>query len=52
MKNRGKGYTPILFLRDINYRVNEDFIKRGGAIQRNVYDCGPLVVYAALQSKH
>ena len=47
-----KKYTRIHFLRDIKYEVDESFVKRIGTIQRNAYDCGPLVVYAALQSKY
>lgn len=49
---RKSGYTRVHFLSDIKYMVNEGFIKRIGKIQQNAYDCGPLVVYAALQSKH
>ena len=44
-------YYRINFLADVAYESNEQFIKKIGRIQRNVYDCGPLVVYAALQSK-
>ncbi len=44
-------YTRVMFLSDLEYRINESFVSRIGAIQLNAYDCGPLVVYAARESK-
>ena len=45
-------YTPLEYLAEIDYRLNENFVKRIGRVQHNAYDCGPSVVYAALQSKY
>ena len=49
---RQSGYTRVHFLSDMNYTINENFIKRVGKIQQDAHNCGPLVIYAALQSKH
>ncbi|MBI2651940.1 hypothetical protein HYX00_00620 [Candidatus Woesearchaeota archaeon] len=45
-------YTRSRLLVDINYKVNEAFVQRIGRIQFNAYDCIPLSLYAAIQSKH
>lgn len=47
-------FTVKDFLTKMNngngYRVSESFIEKLGAPQRNGYDCGPLVLYAAKMS--
>lgn len=50
-KTKTPPYFRINFLDNISYKSTEEFIERIGRIQRNVCDCGVLVVYAALQSK-